>query len=116
MQMARHPTPRLSATGRLQRKRWAIANQLQKGNERTRETWEEAVLRFSSLPGWGEAQGHGTLATLSEQLAAGVRHRRRVGESLQTVRGALDALAPFDRDFDGNVLRAYRSPRHATRN
>jgi hypothetical protein len=86
-QMAGH-TAALSDTSRLQTETLgAIATQLQNGNERT-QRWEQA---FAQFPALAEAQ-RATLATLSDQLAAGVRADERVGESLQTVRGALDAL------------------------
>ncbi|MFH0983043.1 MAG: hypothetical protein V2A79_16110 [Planctomycetota bacterium] len=64
-----------------------IATQLQTGNDRARR-WEEA---FAQFPALAEAQ-RTTLATLSEQVAAGRQADERIGESLGAVRGALDCL------------------------
>ena len=85
-----------------------IASQLQTGNDRVRR-WEEA---FAELPALAEAQ-RATLATLGEQVAAGRRADERIGESLEMVRGALEALDKSSAASSHALLRVQESSAHS---
>jgi len=64
-----------------------IAAHVQAGNDRA-QRWEETFAESQAL---AEAQ-RATLSTLNEQMAAGRLADEKIGESLDTVRGALDSV------------------------
>ena len=85
-----------------------IASQLQTGNDRARRLEES----FAEFPALAEAQ-RATLATLGEQVAAGRRADERIGESLETVGGALAALDKSTTASSRALLRVQESSAHS---